>query len=207
MLTLYFSPGACSMAAHIVLEESGEKYRSQHVHFPNGEQRSEAYLKINPQGRVPALVLDDGEPIAENTAILPYLGKRFGLWPTDPVAEARVLSLIGFLATSVHPSVAHMWRPERYVADSAVYPQIQDMGRKTFDGYLDQIDRKLAGRQWFLDQYSVADPYLLVFYSWGLRRGYPMQELKNFSAFKDRMLQRPAVQNILAKEKINLQGG
>jgi glutathione S-transferase len=207
MLTLYFSPGACSMAAHIVLEESGEKYQSQHVHFPNGEQRSEAYLKINPQGRVPALVLDDGEPIAENTAILPYLGKRFGLWPTDPVAEARVLSLIGFLATSVHPSVAHMWRPERYATDSAVYPQIQDMGRKTFDGYLDQIDRKLAGRQWFLDQYSVADPYLLVFYSWGLRRGYPMQELKNFSAFKDRMLQRPAVQNILAKEKINLQGG
>ena len=108
MLTLYFSPGACSMAAHIVLEESGEQYQSQQIHFANGEQRSEAYLKLNPQGRVPTLVLDDGEPLAENTAILPYLGKRFGLWPTDQIAEARVLSLIGFLATSVHPSVAHM---------------------------------------------------------------------------------------------------
>jgi len=85
MLTLYFSPGACSMAAHIVLEEGGEKYQSQQVRLADGEQRSEAYLKINPQGRVPALVLDDGEAIAENTAILPYLGKRFGLWPTDPV--------------------------------------------------------------------------------------------------------------------------
>ena len=100
MLTLYFSPGACSMAAHIVLEEGGEKYQSQQVRLADGEQRSEAYLKINPQGRVPALVLDHGEAIAENTAILPYLGKRFGLWPTDPVAEARALSLIGFLATS-----------------------------------------------------------------------------------------------------------
>ena len=117
MLTLYFSPGACSMAAHIALEESGEEYQAQRVNFADAEQRSEAYLKLNPQGRVPTLLLDDGEPIAENTAILPYLGKRFGLWPTDPTAEVRVLSFIGFLATSVHPSVAHMWRPERYASD------------------------------------------------------------------------------------------
>jgi glutathione S-transferase len=204
MLTLYFSPGACSMAAHIVLEESGEKYQSQQVHFADAEQRSEAYLKINPQGRVPTLVLDSGEPLAENTAILPYLGKRFGLWPTDVIAEARVLSLIGFLASSVHPSVAHMWRPERYSTDQSAFPAIQDAGRKTFDGYLEQIDGKLAGRRWFSDQYSVVDPYLLVFYVWGLRRGFPMQDLKNFTALKDRMLQRPAALHVLAKEKINL---
>lgn len=125
MLTLYFSPGACSMAPHIVLEESGDRYQSKQVHFADAEQRSEAYLKINPQGRVPALILDDGEPLAENTAILPFLGKRSGLWPAGAVAEARVLSLIGFLAASVHPSVAHMWRPERYAADPSVFPQIQ----------------------------------------------------------------------------------
>jgi len=204
MLTLFFSPGACSMAAHIVLEESGEKYQSQQVHFADAEQRSESYLKVNPQGRVPTLILDDGEPLAENTAILPYLGKRFGLWPTDPVAEARVLSLIGFLAASVHPSVAHMWRPERYAADSSVFPQIQDAGRKTFDGYLEQIDGRLAGRQWFSDQYTVADPYLLVVYVWGLRRGYPIKDLKNFTDLKDRLMQRPAVQQILAREKISI---
>src|SRR5665811_327870 len=81
MLTLYFTPGACSMAAHIVLEESGEKYEPQRVDLSKGEQRSEAYLKVNPLGRVPALRLENGEPLAENTAILPYLGKRFGLWP------------------------------------------------------------------------------------------------------------------------------
>lgn len=204
MLTLYYSPGACSMAAHIVLEESGQEYQAKQVRFADAEQRSEAYLKINPQGRVPALILDDGEPLAENTAILPYLGKRFGLWPGDPIVEARVLSLIGFLATNVHPSVAHMWRPYRYAADPAVHPQIQERGRETFDDYLRQIDSKLAGRNWFTDQYSVADPYLFVFYPWGLRRGYPMQELKHFTAFKDRMLERPAVQKILATEKIRL---
>src|ERR1700732_2470728 len=94
MLTLYFAPGACSLAAHIVLEESGQKYEKQLVDLANGEQRSEPYLKINPQGRVPALRLDNGEPLAENTAILPYLGKRFDLWPKDAVAEAKTLSTI-----------------------------------------------------------------------------------------------------------------
>ena len=59
------------------------------------------------------------------------------------------MSLIGFLATSVHPSVAHMWRPDRYAADPNVHPQIQEKGRETFDGYLKQIDSKLARRDWF----------------------------------------------------------
>ena len=75
MLALYYSPGACSMASHIVLEESGEKYEAKKVDLAGGEQRTEAYLKINPLGRVPVLLLDSGEPLAENTAILPYLGK------------------------------------------------------------------------------------------------------------------------------------
>src|SRR5262249_58535127 len=63
MMTLYYAPGACSMAAHIVLEESGEKYQPQQVDLAGGEQRTEAYLKINPQGRVPVLRLDNGEPL------------------------------------------------------------------------------------------------------------------------------------------------
>src|SRR5262252_6278757 len=151
MLTLYSAPGACSMAAHIVLEESGEKYQPQRVDLAGGEQRSEAYLKINPQGRVPALKLDGGEPLAENTAILPYLGKRFGLWPNDPLAEARALSLIGFFAASVHPAHAHVGRPERYAADAATFPAIKAKGLETFHAYLKQIDGMLAGRDWFLD--------------------------------------------------------
>src|ERR1044071_7613856 len=159
MLTLFYAPGACSLAAHIVLEESGEKYEAKRVDFSKAEQRSEAYLKINPQGRVPVLLLDNGEPIAENTAILPYLGKRFGLWPKDAAAEARALSLIGFFAASVHPAHAHVGRPERYATDPAAYPTLKETGLKTFHGYLKQIDEKLANREWFSDQYSVLDPY------------------------------------------------
>ncbi len=204
MLTLYYAPGACSMAAHIVLEESGETYTPQRVDLAKGEQKTEAYLKIHPLGRVPALRLDDGEPLSENTAILPYLGKRFGLWPTDAIAEARALSLIGFFAASVHPAHAHVGRPERYTADTSAFPGIKEMGLKTFHGYLKQTDAMLAGREWLSDRYSVLDPYAFVFYTWGVRRELPMGELAHYTAFKDRMLARPAVQRVVADEKIKV---
>jgi len=204
MLTLYYAPGACSMAAHIVLEEGGEKYQPQRVDLAKGEQRTEAYLKIHPLGRVPALRLDNGEPLAENTAILPYLGKRFGLWPMDPNREAKALSLVGFFATSVHPAHAHVGRPERYTADTAAHAGLKEMGLKTFHGYLKQVDGMLAGRDWLLDSYTVLDPYAFVFYTWGVRRELPMGELKNYTAFKDRMLKRPAVHRVVEDEKVKV---
>src|ERR1700724_2488229 len=204
MLTLYFTPGACSLAPHIVLEESGEKYENHNVDMAKNEQKSEPYLKINAQGRVPALRLDDGYSLTENTAILPYLGKRFGLWPSDPVAEAKALSLIGFFAASVHAAHAHVGRPERYVSDPAMYPHLKETGLKAFHGDLKQIDGMIDGREWFSDRYSVVDPYAFVFYTWGARRELPVGELKNYTAFKDRMLKRPAVQRVVADEKVKV---
>ena len=204
MLTLFYAPGACSMAAHIVLEESGEKYDVHRMDLAKGDQKSEAYLKIHPLGRVPALRLDDGSPLTENTAILPYLGKRFGLWPADPVVEARALSVIGFFAASVHPAHAHIARPERYALDESAFPTLKEVGRKTFHGYLRQVDGMLAGRQWLSEKYSVLDPYAFTFYAWGVRREFPMAELAHYSAFKDRMLQRPAVQRVVADENVKI---
>ena len=204
MLTLYYGPGACSMAAHIVLEESGETYTPQKVNLAGGEQRSADYLKINPHARVPALRLDDGETISENTAILPYLGKRFKLWPTDAKAETRALSLIGWFASSVHAAHAHVGRPERYTADESAFPGIKEAGLKTFHSCLQEIDGLFAGRQWLADSYSVLDPYAFVFYTWGVRRELPMSALKNYTAFKDRMVARPAVQRVLEDEKVKV---
>jgi glutathione S-transferase len=204
MLTLYYAPGACSMASHIVLEESGEKYEPRKVDLAGGEQRTEAYRKLNPLGRVPVLGLEDGTALTENTAILPYLGKRFDLWPKDAAGEAKALSLIGYFASSVHPAHAHIGRPERYTADQSAFPGIKEMGLKTFHTYLKQIDGMLAGREWFDDEYSVLDPYGFVFYSWGVRRDVPMAELKNYTAHKDRMLKREAVGRVVENEKVKV---
>lgn len=204
MLTLFYAPGACSMAAHIVLEESGEKYDAKRMDLSRGEQKTPEYLEIHPLGRVPALKLDDGSPLTENTAILPFLGKRAGLWPTDPLAEARALSTIGFFASAVHPAHAHISRPERYTEDKTAFPGLQAMGKKTFHDYLKQIDGMYAGREWLSARYSVLDPYAFVFYVWGVRRELPVAELKNYTALKDRMLKRAAVQRVVADEAVKL---
>jgi glutathione S-transferase len=204
MLTLYYAPGACSMAAHIVLEESGQPYTAHRMNLAKGEQKTSDYLKIHPLGRVPALTLDDGSHLSENTAILPYLGKRFGLWPTELQQEAQALSMIGFFASSVHPANAHIGRPERYTEDTSAFPGIQAMGKKTFVQYLQQIDALYAQREWLAGSYSVLDPYALVFYVWGHRRELPVAELKHYTAFKNRMLQRAGVQSALADEAITV---
>ena len=204
MLTLFYAPGACSMAAHIVLEESGEKYEGKRMDLSKGEQKTPDYMKIHPLGRVPALKLDDGSPLSENTAILPYLGKRFNLWPADPVKEAKALSAIGFFASSVHPAHAHIGRPERYTEDKSAHPGLQAQGKKSFHEYLKQIDGMYAGREWLSDKYSALDPYAFVFYVWGVRRELPVAELKSYTAAKDRMLKRQAVQRVVADEGVKV---
>ena len=120
------------------------------------------------------------------------------------MAETKALSLIGFFATSVHPAHGHVGRPDRYTADQSAFPGIKEMGLKTFHGYHKQIDGMLAGREWLGDKYSVLDPYAFVFYVWGVRRELPVSELKNYTAFKDRMLKRPATQLVLDDEKIKV---
>jgi glutathione S-transferase len=204
LLTLYYGCGACSMAPHIVLEESGEKYTPHPVDLAKGEQRSEAYLKINPRSRVPALGLDDGSVLTENTAILPFLGKRFGLFPKDALGEARTLSTIGYFAATVHPANTHVMRAERFATDPATHANIKETGRNNFHTYLKEIDGMLAGREWLGKEYSVIDPYAFVFYTWGIKRELPVKELKNYTAFAERMAKRPAVQRVMEDEKVTL---
>ncbi len=205
MLKLFFSPGACSMASHITLEEVGASYEPKPTLIPKGEHQSEAYLKVNARGKVPALQLDDGQVITENTAILSYLGKQFPgakMWPSDPVTEARAISTMAWFSNTVHPSFTHIMRPERFTTDAAGTDKIKEQGKKSFWANCQEIDRLLAGKDWVLgSQFSVCDPYALVFYGWGTRIELPMKELANYTAFKDRMLKRPAVRKILEREQ------
>ena len=88
MLTLYFSPGACSLASHIGLEETGAPYEAKPILLAKQQQRTESYLKINPRGKVPSLDAD-GKILVENTAILTYLARRFPEKKTDAGRSRR----------------------------------------------------------------------------------------------------------------------
>ncbi|MBI4204088.1 MAG: glutathione S-transferase family protein [Betaproteobacteria bacterium] len=204
MLTLYFSPGACSMASHIGLEETGAPYEERPTLLAKGEQKTEAYLKINPRGKVPALSVD-GKVIVENTAILTYLARRFPekkLMPDDPVEAARCIAIMTWFSNIVHPAYQRYTRPERFAEGEAAQATVKDLGRKAFWASCQEIDALLRGKTWMMgEQYTVADGYALVFYGWGVRGGFPMNELTAYTAWKDRMLQRPAVRKILESER------
>lgn len=205
MLTLYYSPGACSMASHIGLEESGAPYQTKLIALGKGEQHSPDYLKINPRARVPALQIEDGSVLVENTAILTYLALRFpekALLPREPFAQARAISMMAWLSNSVHPAFTHINRPERFTAEQSAFAGLKEMGRKSFWSALSEIDGLVTGKTWMQgDQFTVCDPYALVFYGWGVRAELPVKDLTHYTAWKDRMLQRPAVRKILEREQ------
>jgi glutathione S-transferase len=204
MLTLYYGPGACSLASHTTLEETGAPYEAQPILLAKGENKTEDYTKINPRQKVPALKTEDGV-ITENTAILHYLANRFpekNLTLKDPAGAARVVSTCAWLSNTVHPCFSHIFRPERFSDEASAHEGIKAAGRKAFYANLQEIDGILAKGPWMMgQQFTVADPYALVFYAWGTRIELPMKDLKNYTAWKDRMLQRPAVKKVLEREK------
>lgn len=210
MLTLYYWPGSSSVVPHIVLEEIGTPYQRQLVDFAKGEHKSDAYLKINPHGKVPALATDDGTVLTENVAILVYLAKQFPearLWPHNNIDEARCISMMAWFGSTVHPNFARIIRPQRFVTDPVAHAGLKDSARAAFWDNCREINELLLERIWIMGgQYTVCDPYAFFIYDQGFRIKLPMHELADFAAFAERMLQRPAVRKIRGIEEDFLKG-
>jgi glutathione S-transferase len=211
MLTLYYSPGACSMAPHIALEETGAPYGTQLVSIRGCKQKAPEYLKnVNPRGKVPALRTDEGV-LTENVAILTYIARAFphaNLLPEEPIGMARCLSHMAYLSNTVHPAFTHIVRPDRFATDDAAHENLKATGRENAWELVQELDQLLVGKDWVLgSRYSAADPYTLVIYGWGKLHRLPLDQLKDYTAFKDRMLQRPAVRRVLEREQSRLLQG
>jgi glutathione S-transferase len=204
MLTLYFSPGACSLASHIGLEETGAPYELKPILLAKGQQRTEEYLKINPRGKVPSLSVD-GKILVENTAILTYLARSFPgkkLMPTDPAEEARCIGTMCWFSSVVHPSYQRAMRPERFAEGEAAQATVKETGRKSFWANCQEIDSMIQGKDWVMgSDYSLVDPYALVFYGWGARAGFLMKDLSAYTAWQERMMNRPAVRKSVESEQ------
>lgn len=206
-IKLYYAPGACSLASHIAIEEVGVPYDTQKLNLAEGDQKKPDYLRLNPRGRVPTLVLDD-QVLTENVGIMTYFGGGYpqaGIWPKKTWDQAKLVSTLAWLSNTVHPTYGHIVRPERYATDDMAKEDIKAKGKANLQGYLEEIDKLLAGQKWAVaNQYTVADGYLLVFYRWANRAKMPVQELKNYSALVQRVMARPAVQKVMADEGITL---
>ncbi|WGS19886.1 MULTISPECIES: glutathione S-transferase family protein [unclassified Bradyrhizobium] len=204
MLTLYYCPGACSMAAHVALEEAGASFESVLVNLRKGEQHAEPFKKINPRGEVPVLKVGD-EPITQCVAILAYIGRAFPeaeLLPKDGVAEARCISMLSWISNSVDPQFRRMVRPERFVADQVAHGSVKDGAKEGYWRQCQEIDTLLSSQAWLGgNQYTVCDPYALVYYGWAAVFGLPVAELVSYTDHKERLLARPAVRRVLEREK------
>jgi glutathione S-transferase len=205
MLKLYYVPGTCALASHIALEEAGADYTSERMDFKTNQQNSPDYLKINPKGRVPALVTEDGV-LTETPALLAYVAQRFPnarLAPLDDAfAFAQVQAFNSYLCSTVHVAHAHKGRGYRWATEESSFADMKGMVPKSMGACFEMIERHMLRGPWVMgDSYTVCDPYLYTLTLWLEGDGVDVAAFPKLHDHSRRMAERPAVKKVLAAQK------
>ena len=206
MLKLYYAAHSCALATHIVLEEVGADYSTVRIDFAAEQQKSAEYLKINPKGRVPALVTDKGI-LTETPAMLVYVAQSFPqarLAPMDdPFFFAESQSFNSYLCSHLHVAHAHRMRGHRWVdADDA--HSIAAMRRKVPESVgagFELIEREMLKGPWVMgDHYTICDAYLFTLAQWLEKDGVDPARIPRVVDHRRRMSERPSVKKAIAEE-------
>jgi len=197
-MQLYFSPLACSMASRIALYEAEASV--QFIEVDPKTKRTlagEDFLSVNPLGLVPAIRTDDGEVLTENAAVLQYIAERFpaaGLAPREGMARSRLHQWLCFIGTELHKALfIPLFDTKISEAEKA---RILAKG----DSRLSYLDRHLAGRAFLLDQFSVADAYLVTVLNWKIATPVDLTKWPAVNSYYLRLTQRPSIARALADE-------
>ena len=205
MLKLYYAPGTCALASHIALEEAGAAYTTERLDFKSNQQTSPEYLKVNPKGRVPALVGDHGV-LTETPALLAYIAQSFPqakLAPIDDAfAFAQVQAFNSYLCSTVHVAHAHKGRGYRWATEESSFADMKGMVPKTMAACFALIERGMLKGPWVMgEQYTICDPYLFTLTGWLEGDGVDLATLPKVMAHRQRMAERPAVKKVMEDEK------
>jgi glutathione S-transferase len=206
---LSFSPGACSLAPHIILEEIEKPFHLELVSTSDGSTRKPEYIKLNPKGRVPVLVTDDSV-LTEAPAILMHLAlsnPERSLIPNSSDDLVRAIEWFNWLSGTVHAvAIRQIWRPETFTEHKEQHEAITQKGMKNLADAFAYIDSRLTKRDWALgSHYSIVDAYLLVFYRWGNRIGFDMRTMyQAWTRQTLHVLDRPATGRALMTEDISV---
>lgn len=203
MLTLHFTPNTCALASLIALEESGLAFEVKRVDFAVSEQRSPAYLDINPKGRVPALSTERGV-LTETPAILAYIAQvapERRLAPLDdPFAFGQLQAFTTYLCSTVHVAHAHFRRGARWSDDPAAQETMRAKVPQNMAECFGLIEAAMPAGPWAMGEaYSVADPYLFTVAGWLKPDGVDIDGFPRVAAHRARMLERPAVARALER--------
>lgn len=195
-MKLYYSPGACSLASRISLHEAGFQAEFVRVDLDAKiTERGEDFTAINPAGCVPLLILDDGQSVTENVAILTLLAEMAPqLGPEGPFAQIRLIQVLSFLSTELHIAFKPFWHPgsdaDRAMASGAVVKR------------LNLIEDGLRELYLFGPRFTTADAYLFVMLRWAQQFDVPMSA--EMTAYFERVAERPAVRRALAEEGLTV---
>jgi glutathione S-transferase len=206
VLKLYYAAHTCALATHIVLEEVGADYSTVRIDFSKTEQRSPEYLKINPKGRVPALVTDRGI-LTETPAMLVFVAQSFpaaGLAPMDdPYLFAEIQAFNSYLCSTLHINHAHRMRGARWV-DAGDAHSIAAMQRKvpeSVSACFDLIERDLLKGPWAMgERYTICDPYLFTLAQWLEADGVEPKRIPKVIDHRRRVGERAATKKAIAQE-------
>ena len=205
MLKLYYAPGTCALASHIALEEAGAAYTTERLDFKSNQQTSPEYLKVNPKGRVPALVSDHGV-LTETPALLAYIAQSFPkakLAPLDDAfAFAQVQAFNSYLCSTVHVAHAHKGRGYRWATEESSFADMKGMVPKTMAACFALIERGMLKGPWVMgEQYTICDPYLFTLTGWLEGDDVDLATLPKVMAHRQRMAERTAVKKVMEDEK------
>ena len=204
IFTLYYAPHTCSLASHIALEDAGASYELKRIDFGKTEQQSQAYLQVNPKGRVPAVVTPRGI-LTETPAMLAYIAQSFPqarLAPLDdPFAFAQLLAFNSFLCSTLHVAHAHRMRGHRWADDPASFADMQRKVPKSVGACYEMIETHMLRGPWVLgDAYTIADPYLFTLAQWLEDDGVDPARIPRVIEHRARMAEQPNVRKALAEE-------
>jgi glutathione S-transferase len=205
MLKLYYTPGTCALASHIALEEAGATYTTERIDFKSNQQTSPEYLKVNPKGRVPALVTDHGI-LTETPAVLAYIAQSFPkarLAPLDDAyAFAQAQAFNNYLCSTVHVAHAHKGRGYRWATEESSFVDMKRLIPKTMGACFALIERDMLKGPWVMgEQYTICDPYLFTLTGWLEGDGVDLATLPKVADHRQRMAERPAVKKVMEQEK------
>jgi glutathione S-transferase len=200
MLKLFHAWGSCSLASLIALEEAGADYELA-VMDTRGDQRTAAYLKINPKARVPSLVTDLGV-LTETPAILSWIPETYpaaGLLPVDPWERAQAHAFNSYLCSTVHVAHAHKHRGSRWTDDPAAQAAMTAAVPQNEIALFRLIEDEMFKGPWVLGSaFSVCDAYLYTLFGWLAGDGVDTAQFERLAAHSARVAGRPAVRKVLA---------
>jgi glutathione S-transferase len=199
-MRFYYAPLSCALATHIVLEHIGADYEAERLNLRENDQNAPDYLAINPKGRVPALVTEQGI-LTETPALLLYLAQTFPaarLAPLDDAfALAQMQSINSWFCSTVHVHHAHGARGRRWSDDLDAQKSMKAKVAENMTGAAELIEREILRGPWVMgDQFTVADAYLFTMTSWMQGDGVDMTKFPKLADHFTRMLGIPAVKKI-----------